>query len=91
MRHPGTRRARPLLGGGIRTRCPGPEDESAVPLTGGAVPLDRLRRRTITLALTTGPSFLDYGYDIRSVAHLTLTLTRVRTRARVITEPAGSV
>jgi hypothetical protein len=79
----------PLLGGGIRTRCPGPEADSAVPLAGGAIPLDHLRGRTVTLDLTFGSSFLDYGYDIRSVAHLTLTLTRVGTRTRVITEPAG--
>lgn len=61
-----------------RTRCPGPADANFASLATGEVPLNRLAHRTVTLSLTTGSAFSDDGYDVRTVPHLTLKLTRAR-------------
>jgi hypothetical protein len=66
-----------------RTRCPGPLDTSANFLAAGTVPAARLARRTIRLALSTGATFVDDGYGVRTLGHLTLTLTRVGVSTRV--------
>jgi hypothetical protein len=79
----------PGLGSALRTRCPGPESSNAVALASAEVPMSRLRRRTTTLTLSSTRPFLDYGYDIRPEAHLTLTLTRVNTHSQVVVEPTG--
>jgi hypothetical protein len=63
-----------------RTRCPGPAATNAGPLATGEIALNRLAHRTVTLALTTGAAFSDDGYDVRTIPHLTITLTRVRVR-----------
>jgi hypothetical protein len=69
------------------TGCPGPLGGSAsTALAEGSVPISRLSRRRITIRLTTGSRFQDYGYRIRTTADLTLTLIRISTRA--ITFPA---
>ncbi|MDQ6803927.1 MAG: hypothetical protein M3065_02925 [Actinomycetota bacterium] len=68
------------LGG--RTRCPGPAAAAFAFVATGAIPVTRLARRTIKLSLTTGSTFADYGYVVRTVPNLTLTLSRVRVSTR---------
>ena len=69
------------------TGCPGPGGVSlTTPLAAGTVSLSRLARRRITVRLTTGSHFQDYGYGIRTTSDLTLTLTRLG--GRVITVPS---
>ncbi len=65
-----------------RTRCPGPAPTTFAAVAASAVPASRLARRTIRLSLTTGSTFLDYGYVVRTVPRLTLTLSRVQVRTR---------
>jgi hypothetical protein len=67
----------------LRTRCPGPEDAGVQAFATGEIPLTRLAHRTIRLRLTSGASYSDYGYTVRTIPHLTLTLTRVRVSAGV--------
>ncbi len=70
------------------TDCPGP-----LPSTGGValgtVPLAALRRRTTRITLTTGSSGGDDGYEIRYVPHVTVTLTRVSARTKIVRQPGG--
>ncbi len=67
------------------TGCPGPGGVStSTALAEGTVPLSRLARRRVTIRLTTGTGFHDYGYRIRTTADLTLTLIRVSTQAIAI-------
>jgi hypothetical protein len=64
-----------------RTRCPGPATDEAASIAAGVVPVSELAHRTITVTLTKGGSYADYGYDVRTVPDLKLTLTRVGVRA----------
>jgi len=65
----------------VATRCPGPDDESAADgLATGSIAYGGLRRRVTRIPLTTGASFTDDGYIVRTAPHLTLTLTRVGVR-----------
>jgi hypothetical protein len=70
------------------TDCPGP-----LPSTGetalGTVPLSALRGRTTRITLTRGSSTDDDGYDVRFVPHLTVTLTRVSARTKIVRQPGG--
>ena len=69
------------------TGCPGPGGLStSTALAEGTVPLRQLARRRVTIRLTRGSGFQDYGYRIRTTADLTLTLIRLSTQA--ITVPA---
>ncbi|MFL5862278.1 MAG: hypothetical protein ACJ780_16145, partial [Solirubrobacteraceae bacterium] len=65
--------------------CAGPvlTNGSAGGLAAGRIPIGDLARRRIRILLRTGTSFDDYGYHVRVVPHLTLTLTRVTTRTGV--------
>jgi hypothetical protein len=65
---------------GTRTRCPGPAGTIASSVATAAIPVSQLARRTITISLTKGSTFSDYGYQVRAVPDLTLTLTRVGVR-----------
>jgi hypothetical protein len=43
----------------------------------------------VTLTLDTGSRFEDYGYSVVVTPRVTLTLTRLRARATVVTVPPG--
>ncbi|MFZ1996233.1 MAG: hypothetical protein WAU75_19135 [Solirubrobacteraceae bacterium] len=70
------------------TDCPGPLPFTTVPAL-GTVPLSVLRGRTTRVTLGRGSSTSDDGYDIRFVPHLTVTLTRVKARTRIVRQPGG--
>ncbi len=71
-----------LAGAPSVTGCPGPGGFSAsTALAAGSVPLSWLARRRITIRLTTGGGFQDYGYRLRTTPDLTATLIRLSARA----------
>jgi hypothetical protein len=78
------------VGGGSLsgTDCPGPAGSDAL-LATGRTPSSVLSRRTVTLTLDTGSRFEDYGYSVVVTPRVTLTLTRLRARATVVTVPPG--
>ena len=78
------------VGGGSfsGTDCPGPGGGDAL-LATGRMPSSVLSRRTVTMTLDTGSRFEDYGYRVVVTPRVTLTLTRLRARATVVTEPPG--
>ncbi len=70
------------------TGCPGPAGVSVTtPLAAGSVSLSRLARRRITIRMTMGTGFQDYGYGIRTTPHLTLTLIRRSVRTATVSLP----
>ncbi len=77
-----------LPGGVPATGCAGPDPSTGM-LASAELPVTALTRRTLHLSLSTGSRLVDYGYRIRTTAHLTLTLTRRGTRLTVITLPSG--
>ncbi len=80
----------PSLGdpGSAVTRCPGPTDGSlSSDVALGSISRGGLRRRVTTIPLTTGGSFSDDGYTVRTMPRLTLTLTRVG--MSIVTGPSG--
>jgi hypothetical protein len=70
------------------TDCPGPLSATSGAAL-GTVPLSALRGRTTRITLATGSSTSDDGYDIRFVPHLTVTLTRVSARTKIVRQPGG--
>jgi hypothetical protein len=66
--------------------CPGPVSTNGLAgaLAAGGVPIGNLARRRIRIPLTTGTSFNDYGYHVRTVPHLTLILHRVAMRTGLL-------
>lgn len=70
------------------TDCPGPVPSTSVAAL-GTVPLSAMRGRSTRIALARGSSPSDAGYDIRFVPHLTVTLTRVRARTKIVRQPGG--
>jgi hypothetical protein len=78
------------VGGGSfsGTDCPGPGGGYAL-LASGRTPSSVLSRRTVTLTLDTGSRFEDYGYRVVVTPRVTLTLTRLRAHATVVTVPPG--
>jgi hypothetical protein len=79
-----------LVGVADETRCPGPLPNNAAAAAGG-VPLSMLGRRTTQIRLTIGSTTADDGYTTRFVPDLTLTLTRVTRRTRIVTLPPGEL
>ena len=72
-----------------QTRCPGPL-ATDTPAGAGDVPVSMLGRGTTTIELRTGSTAADDGYTIRFVPDLTLTLTPVTRRTRIVTFPPGA-
>lgn len=77
-----------LSGGASVTHCPGPLPASGTPAL-ARIPLSSMRGRTTRISLVTGSRTSDDGYQIRFVPHLTVTLTRVGTRVRIVRQPSG--
>lgn len=77
-----------LVGAPEATRCPGPLPAGA-PVAAGGVPVSMLGRRTTRIRLTAGFRAADDGYDMDFVPDLTLTLTPVTHRERIVTLPPG--
>jgi hypothetical protein len=71
------------------TRCPGPLPKVDTAAT-TTVPVSTLRSRRVRLSLTAPSSTTDAGYLIKFLPHVTVTLTRLRTRMRILHFPAGS-
>lgn len=53
------------------------------------MPLSALRDRSTRITLTRGSRSGDDGYDVRFVPHLTVTLTRVSARTKIVRQPGG--
>ena len=62
------------------TICPGPLASPTPFLAAARLPVRRLGAKTVTIRLGLGHRFQDYGYSVRVVPDLTLTLRRVRIR-----------
>ena len=62
---------------------------AGAPVAAGVVPVSMLGRRTTRIRLTTGFTAADDGYAMRFVPDLTLTLTPVTHRTRIVTLPPG--
>jgi hypothetical protein len=73
------------------TRCPGPVLSGLGSLGFGDVPVADLARRTSTIPITTGSTFVDDGYSGAIVPKLTLTLTRLSVRTRIVTLSADQL
>ncbi|MGO9961716.1 MAG: hypothetical protein ACLP50_38045 [Solirubrobacteraceae bacterium] len=75
------------------TRCPGPvlSAGSLGSLGSAEVPIADLARRTSTIPITTGSTFVDDGYSGAIVPKLTLTLARLSVRTRVVTLSADQL
>lgn len=73
------------------SECPGPDPPVGLlgGLAAGEVPVTALARRTVRLVLGTADPVAAAGYGVRVDPHLTVTLTRLRTRTTVVTEPPG--
>ncbi|MGO9959478.1 MAG: hypothetical protein ACLP50_26475 [Solirubrobacteraceae bacterium] len=83
------------LGDSGATRCAGPEISAASPvgsfgIAAGEIPLREMAHRTVQLAMRAGPATDDDGYSVTSVPRLTLTLTRLTTRTRIVRLPRST-
>jgi hypothetical protein len=71
------------------TRCPGPLPTDTI-AAAGDVPVSTLGRGTTRIRLTTGFTATDDGYTIGFVPNLTLTLTPITHRTRIVMFPPGA-